>query len=137
MNRRSRRKKRAGVTIPEITLTPLIDTALTLLIIFMVTSPMLNSTIKIDLPAGKVQEDKGSQQELVVFIDKTKQLFLNGQTVSEQQLLKQLQEKLTGDKKPVIVKGDKQVDYGFVYELVNKVKMIPGISHVALAGQKV
>lgn len=137
MNRRTRRKKRAGVTIPEITLTPLIDTALTLLIIFMVTSPMLNSTIKIDLPAGKVQEDKGSQQELVVFIDKTKQLFLNGQTVSEQQLLKQLQEKLTGDKKPVIVKGDKQVDYGFVYELVNKVKMIPGISHVALAGQKV
>lgn len=137
MNRRSRRKKRAGVTIPEITLTPLIDTALTLLIIFMVTSPMLNSTIKIDLPAGKVQEDKGSQQELVVFIDKAKQLFLNGQTVSEQQLLKQLQEKLTGDKKPVIVKGDKQVDYGFVYELVNKVKMIPGISHVALAGQKV
>ena len=137
MNRRTRRKKRAGVTIPEITLTPLIDTALTLLIIFMVTSPMLNSTIKIDLPAGKVQEDKGSQQELVVFIDKTKQLFLNGQTVSEPQLLKQLQEKLTGDKKPVIVKGDKQVDYGFVYELVNKVKMIPGISHVALAGQKV
>lgn len=137
MNRRTRRKKRAGVTIPEITLTPLIDTALTLLIIFMVTSPMLNSTIKIDLPAGKVQEDKGSQQELVVFIDKTKQLFLNGQTVSESQLLKQLQEKLTGDKKPVIVKGDKQVDYGFVYELVNKVKMIPGISHVALAGQKV
>ncbi|MFZ5954334.1 MAG: ExbD/TolR family protein [Candidatus Dependentiae bacterium] len=134
---RSRRKKRSAAAIPEITLTPLIDTALTLLIIFMVTSPMLNNSIKIDLPRGKVQEDKATQQELVVFIDKSKQIFLNGKTVTKPQLLQQLQEKLTGSQKPVIVKGDKQVDYGFVFELVDEVKTIPGISHVALASQKV
>ena len=58
--RRSRRSSSMG--IPEITLTPLIDTALTLLIIFMVTSPMINNGIKVDLPQGKVQEIQGIQE---------------------------------------------------------------------------
>lgn len=131
-----KRKRRSTAIIPEITLTPLIDTALTLLIIFMVTSPMLNNSIKIDLPRGKVQENKGVQQELVVFIDKNKQLFLNGKTITKTELVKNLQQTLAGASKPVIVKGDKQVDYGFIYELVDEVKTIPGISHVALASQK-
>ncbi|BDC34703.1 protein TolR [Candidatus Dependentiae bacterium Noda2021] len=133
---RNRRKRKSGTLIPEVTLTPLIDTALTLLIIFMVTSPMLNNSIKIDLPKGKVQEDKGTQQELIVFIDKQEKIFLNGTAVSKAQLNEQLKQKLAAQPKPVIIKGDRNVGYGYIFEIVDEVKLIPGVSHVALASQK-
>ena len=71
MSRFARRYKRSQATgIPEITLTPLIDTALTLLVIFMVTSPLINNAIKVDLPKGNAQEAQGVQEDLVVHIDK-------------------------------------------------------------------
>ena len=50
MNQRRRRLRR--VTLPEISLTPLIDTALVLLVIFMVATPMMRNAIHIDLPEG-------------------------------------------------------------------------------------
>ena len=57
MTRYNRRKRRASVLMQEISLTPLIDMALTLLIIFMVTAPMLNNAIKVELPKGQAKED--------------------------------------------------------------------------------
>ena len=69
-----RRKKSLAPSL-EITLTPLIDTALTLLIIFMVTTPMIQNSIKIDLPKGAAQEAGKEQQEIVVSIDKKKKFI--------------------------------------------------------------
>ena len=66
MYRYLRRRRKTGCLVPEITLTPLIDTALTLLIIFMVTTPMMHNAIKVNLPRGNVKEDRGSKQELIV-----------------------------------------------------------------------
>ena len=138
MARRLRRSKRAASTIPEITLTPLIDTCLILVVIFMITSPMINNAIKVDLPQGKVQEAGGLQEELVVHIDKKKNIFLNGSACkNEQQLIAQLQKKIAGQRnKTVFVKGDKHIDYGTVLELVDHLKTVGGIERVALATAK-
>ena len=77
-NFRSRRGRRS-VGLPEVTLTPLIDTALTLLVIFMITTPMMNNVIKINLPSSSVNEgDSKDQQETIVYIDKQGKLYLNG-----------------------------------------------------------
>ena len=64
------RRRRTSAREPEITLTPLIDTALTLLIIFMVTTPMIHNAIKVNLPRGRVKEDVGATQDLCVYIEK-------------------------------------------------------------------
>lgn len=96
---RMRRYKRSHASvIPEITLTPLIDTCLTLLIIFMVTSPVINNAVKVDLPKGRAQEAQGIQEEFVVHIDKQKQIFLNGTPVQQEQLVGQLKKKLATKK---------------------------------------
>ena len=63
--RRGNKKRTRRFSTPEISLTPLIDTALTLLVIFMITAPMIHNGIKVDLPQGNSKE-VGSQQELVV-----------------------------------------------------------------------
>lgn len=138
MRRSTRRSRRSqGAALPEITLTPLIDTALTLLVIFMVTSPMLNNAIKVDLPKGNVKEDIGLQEDLVVHIDKKNHLFLNEQSIKSDQLVGQLKKKIVGKKnKTVYVKADKDINYGNVIELVDRIKVVEGIERVALATKK-
>ena len=59
-------------------MTPLIDTALTLLIIFMIATPVLQNAIKVTLPRGNAQEEAhNNQHELVVFIDKNGDFYIN------------------------------------------------------------
>ena len=83
MRRRVRRKTRR-FELPKISLTPLIDTAFTLLIIFMVAAPMMNHGIKVDLPQGATKEAP-QQQELVVTITKEDHLFFNSFPVWKEQ----------------------------------------------------
>lgn len=137
MSRLLRKRKPAGALIPEITLTPLIDTALTLLVIFMVTSPLIQNGIKVDLPRGQAQEIKGVQEELVVHIDKKLNIFLNNSPIKKDQLTAQLKKHVGNHKnQTVFIKGDKAVDYGTVLELVDQIKTVGGIERVALATVK-
>ena len=138
MQRYSRRKRRPATVLPEITLTPLIDTALTLLVIFMVTTPMMNNAIKVELPKSQSNEDNGAKQELVVFVDQHEKLFLNGEAVkSLDNLIKDLKSAVGKDaNRTVFVKADKNVAYGNVIELVDHIKVVGGISYVALATKR-
>ncbi len=121
----------------ELSMTPLIDTALTLLVIFMITTPMIQNAIRVSLPKGKAKEDLGSQQELVIYIDKDKKIFFNGTEFSGEKIVVQLKELVQGDQqKMVYVKADQGVSYGTVLELVDRIKVVGGISHVVLATQK-
>jgi biopolymer transport protein ExbD len=83
----------------EISLTPLIDTALTLLIIFMVATPMIHNSIKVDLPEGKAKESEQASQEIVLVIDKQEQLFCNNQKVTIDTLLPAIQNEVERLKK--------------------------------------
>lgn len=137
MRRGRRHRRQEGTGIPEITLTPLIDTCLTLLIIFMVTSPMINNSIKVDLPKGKLQEVQGVQEDLVVHLDKQRHLYLNGTQYKKDQLLVQLKKRVAGQRnKTVFVKGDGDVAYKDVFGLVEDIKGVGGIDRVALASAK-
>ncbi len=134
----SRRGKRRHTVLPEITLTPLIDTALTLLIIFMVTAPMLNNAIRVDLPKGKAQEANSHKQELTVFIDKQGRLYLNGvQNKDVKDLLASIKKQVgKHTNTTVCVKGDQGITYGQVFELVDSIKVVGGVSYVVLASQR-
>ena len=132
------RRSRKIITMPEVSLTPLIDTALTLLVIFMITTPMMNNVIKVELPSSKVDEmDKHVQQETIVYIDAQGKLHLNGQELKLPAIIKELQK--MGQQKTVemvFVKADQAVEYGKVIDLVDTIKMAGGIKYVALATKR-
>ncbi len=135
--RRSFRRKRRIAPMHDVSLTPLIDTALTLLIIFMVAAPMMQNAIKVSLPKGSAKEDIGSQQELTVFVDKNGTLFFDGVKYQEKQLIEILQKKMAHKKDQTLcVKADTVVSYGKVIELVDRIKVVGGIKYVSLATQK-
>ena len=133
--RRSRKHKSA---LSDLSMTPLIDTALTLLIIFMVATPVLQNAIKVTLPRGNAQEDASkNQQELVVFIDKQGDFYINKEKVAKADLIAQVKKTVGNDhEKTVYVKADTAISYGTVIELVDDIKFVGGIKYVALATQK-
>jgi len=127
MRRVSRRKLRRKNLITDIPLTPLIDTALTLLIIFMITAPLLTQGINVNLPQTSSKAlPPNQQQPLIVSVNQAGQYFLNlsahpTQAISPQQLMSQTAAYLQIAKQQhkqrgVYVKGDSHVNYGKVVQ---------------------
>lgn len=130
------RRRRASL-MGDLSMTPLIDTALTLLVIFMIATPMIQNAIRVSLPKGKAKEDAGTRQEIVVYVDKDKKIFFNGNEIKHPELVDALKKRIGDQKdKMVFVKADQAVPYGNVLELVDHIKVVGGISHVVLATQK-
>lgn len=140
--RRSRlmRFKKRGHAIQEINVMPLVDVALTLLIIFMVATPMMQNVIKVELPSSRIDDGavkSHTQQDLVVYIDKQRKFFFDGQEYSLDQLLKKLKSVIKqGSDDIVFVKADQAVPYGKVIDLVDTIKVSGGIKYVALATKR-
>jgi biopolymer transport protein TolR len=109
--------------VSEINVVPYIDVMLVLLIIFMITAPLLQQGVEIDLPQASANPLPPEQREpLVVTISKAGDLYLNIGENNE----KPLDEDLLANRvaavienhpqTPVLVRGDKAVDYGRVTE---------------------
>lgn len=136
--RNNKRSRRARAALHDLSMTPLIDTALTLLIIFMVATPVLQNAIKVTLPRGNAQEDASNQStELIVFIDKDGDFYVNKDKIAKADLIAHIKKSIGNDQeKTVYVKADRAISYGTVIELVDDIKYVGGIKYVALATQK-
>jgi biopolymer transport protein ExbD len=133
-----RRRRRIELPQPEITLTALIDTAFTLLIIFMVTTPLMQNSLKISLPETK-NSSKASlaADNVLISVDKNKLFFVNDHKVTEANLAQAVTKALAKSKdKIVIVQGDKDVVYKDIIRVVDLINGVPGIKHVALAAKR-
>lgn len=130
-------RRRKNRTLPEINLTPLIDTALTLLVIFMVTTPIIQNSIKIDLPKGQSQEaGKEIQQEMVVAVDADGTITFNGSAVELGRLGDTIKDHLAqvgGQEKRVWVKIDKNKPCDMLLSVIDRIKFVAGVKDVAVA----
>lgn len=71
---------------PEINTTPLVDVMLVLLIIFIITIPVMNHAVKIDLPRATNQPDEAKPQNINLSIDADGQVFWNEERIDSTQL---------------------------------------------------
>ncbi len=111
-------KKRTALS--EINVTPLVDVMLVLLILVLVTAPLLQQGIDVNLPKAK-GKDLPTEERLTIVVKKGGVLFLNESPISKDALLK----KLTAVSKlnpNVFLRADKDVPYGLVVEIVGEVK---------------
>ncbi len=127
-----KRSRTNRLSMGDVSLIPLIDTFATLLVIFMVTAPMVQNSIKVDLPQGKSRE-VGVTQELVVTVSKDGKLFFNSYPVEHKKLVSVVQKALEHKQDtPVFVRADQQVAYGKVIEVVDELKQA-GVRYVAMS----
>lgn len=109
----------------DINVVPFIDVMLVLLVIFMITTPLLTQGVKVDLPKTTAQAVDPKQKEpLIVTVDAAGNYYLNladkpSQPITARTLSHLVTERLGTDpteQRPVMVRGDKNVNYGKVVE---------------------
>jgi biopolymer transport protein TolR len=123
---------KSRMVMSEINVTPLVDVMLVLLIIFMVTAPMMQQGLEIELPETAASGVSTSEEPFVLVISKSKRISVGGQSIPISDLQKRLQaifEKRAN--KQIYIQADKAVDYGFVAETMAEVRAA-GITNIGL-----
>jgi biopolymer transport protein TolR len=111
---------RKRTAMSEINVTPMVDVMLVLLIIFMVTAPLMQQGLDVNLPKAK-GKDLPPEERVTIVIKKGGSLFLNEQPISRTDMVS----KLTAISKRnpnVFLKADKDVSYGTVIEIMGDIK---------------
>lgn len=108
--------------LAEINIIPLVDVILVLLIIFMVTAPLLQQGIDIDLPEVNATAVAATQDDFILSIDNNGRILL-GNDKTHSYSLQNLQEKLSAifenkQKKELYLKADKGIEYGYVVSVM-------------------
>ena len=107
----------------DINVTPLVDVILVLLIIFMVTAPMMQQGIDVDLPRTTSKPMETQEERLVITINARREVFINQEKVDPLLLRRRLQ-RMTSTKlnKEVFLRADRGVPYGFVVQTMAEIK---------------
>ncbi len=99
----------------EINVTPFVDVMLVLLIIFMVTAPLMQQGIDVDLPDTTTQQLRIQDEPLVLTIDKKGAYHLGRREIAAADLQGKLEAIFEGrDSKEIFLRADENVAYGFV-----------------------
>ena len=107
----------------DINVTPLVDVMLVLLIIFMVTAPMMQQGVDVDLPQTTSRPIEGQEERIVITINSKREVFINQEKV-DPLLLRRRLERSTAAKlnKEVLLRADRSVPYGFVVQTMAEIK---------------
>jgi biopolymer transport protein TolR len=114
---------RESTTISQINVTPLVDVMLVLLIIFMVTAPIIQQGVQVNLPQAKSSGIPGTEEHLVVTIAKNGNVYLNDNVMTLAELGAKLRaiRKIDANKQ-VYLRADQDVRYGVVMKTIAEIK---------------
>src|SRR5450830_404452 len=103
----------------EINMTPLVDVMLVLVVIFIITAPLLASSIKLDLPKTEAAQPGDVPKFVTVVVDKSGQTFLNDKPLGLDELALQLvQTAKSNPETEVQLRADAAVPYGRIVEVM-------------------
>ena len=120
--------------LAEINITPLVDVVLVLLVIFMLTAPVLQSGIQVNVPKTKTVREI-TEQRTVLTIDKDQQVFLNDKLVNLNDVPNILRSQSSDTTHQVIyLRADEKVPFGAFATLMDAVKQA-GITNVSIVTQ--
>ena len=107
----------------DINVTPLVDVILVLLIIFMVTAPMMQQGIDVDLPQTTSRPIEGQEERIVITINSKREIFINQQKVDALLLRRRLEQSTAARlNREVLLRADRSVPYGFVVQTMAEIK---------------
>jgi biopolymer transport protein TolR len=115
-------RKEIGTSLSEINVTPLVDVMLVLLIIFMVTAPMMQSGIGVNLPQAETNSSP-AEEGLTMTITEDRYIHIGESPINIFLLENKLKEYFYGkDKRVVFIRADESLPYGFVINVLDVTK---------------
>ena len=130
---RKRKKLKADINV-----VPYIDVMLVLLIIFMVTAPLLNLGVDIDLPQSSAKSIQDKQDPVIVSVDRSGRLFLtlqgdaNREVTRDEMVAKVKAFVSQRPNVPVYVAGDANASYQTVYDVLSTLQTDAGVARAGL-----
>lgn len=115
-------RRQLGTSLSEINVTPFVDVMLVLLVIFMVTAPMIQSGISVNLPQAET-DSTPAEEGLTLTIKADRYIYFENSIINEFLLEQKLKEYFFGkEKKIVFLKGDESLPYGYVIRIMDIAK---------------
>jgi biopolymer transport protein TolR len=109
--------------VSDINVTPLVDVILVLLIIFMVTAPMLQMGIDVNLPRVKAKSIDVGEEKLILTIKNENEIFINRYKTSLTDLKSKLENIFASRiEREIFMRADEKVPYGFVVKVMSEVR---------------
>ena len=130
------RKGKRYQPMAEITVTPMVDVMLVLLIVFMVAAPLLTVGVPVNLPKAGAQSLKANDEPLAITVNAEGKIFIEETEIAAAALVPRLQAIAgAGLEQRIYVRGDKDVAYGRVADVVARINAA-GYTRVALVTER-
>ena len=127
-------KGRTQSSLSEINITPFVDVVLVLLVMFMVTAPILQSGIEVEVPKTKTVKEI-TEERLVITIDKDQRVFLGNDPININEIAERLHQKIRDPQgQSVFIRSDENVPFGAFATVMDAVKQT-GITNVSIVTQ--
>src|ERR1700721_4309354 len=123
-------QQQTGTSLPEINMVPFIDVVLVLLIIFMITAPILQSGIEVDVPKTHTVKEI-TQQRLVVTMDKNQLIYLGNDPITIHQLADKIKKKSKSQKDVIYLRAAETVPFGAFCTVIDTLRQ-SGISNISI-----
>ncbi len=115
-------KGKIHTSLADINVTPFVDVMMVLLVIFMITAPLLESGIEVDLPKTKTVKVV-SQEKVVVTVDKRQTIYVGNSPVNIHRLGSFVLDQMRGEASaPVFIRCDETVPFGAFAQVVDALK---------------
>ena len=125
---------RTQTSLSDINITPLVDVVLVLLIIFMVTAPVLQSGIDVNVPKTRTVKEI-TEERLVITSDKSQRVFLGNDPININEIGSKLRQKIRDPQhQSIFVRSDEDVPFGAFATVMDAVKQA-GIRNVSIVTQ--
>ncbi|HEY1471863.1 MAG TPA: biopolymer transporter ExbD [Candidatus Acidoferrum sp.] len=126
--------KSTQTSLSDINMVPFIDVVLVLLIIFMITAPILQSGIEVDVPKTHTVKEI-TQQRLVVTMDKNQLIYLGNEAVNIHELADRIK-KQSKRNDVVYIRADETVPFGAFCTVIDSLRQA-GISNISIVTQPI
>jgi biopolymer transport protein TolR len=126
---------RSSAPMSEINMVPLIDVMLVLLVIFMITAPLMTSSLKLDLPNTDAAQPSTAPAFIAVALTPAGELFLGDEKIERAVLAERLRAAARGNPElEVQLRADEAVAYGRVAELIGLLQKV-GLNRIAFVAE--
>jgi biopolymer transport protein TolR len=113
---------RTATSLSEINVTPLVDVMLVLLVIFMVTAPMLQTGIDVELPETKHVKEINPEERIIFSISKQGDLFYGSQAIHFSEIPGLLKRDVKSPKDFIFLRADKDVKWNYIVSVIDAVR---------------
>ena len=127
--------KQTRSSLSEINMIPFIDVVLVLLIIFMITAPILQSGIEVDVPKTKTIREI-TEQRLVITVDKAQLIYLGSDPVNIHELGNKVNSKLGKKQEAVFLRCDETVPFGIFAAVIDTLRQA-GINNISIVTEPI